>query len=89
MSFNSLVGHFPIKLVFPDSGLIQQWYLVTERSMIDQHRRRTINEEDATKGLSLVDIQTSFYILGIGLTLCTVVFLWELISHKCRGSGRK
>lgn len=55
--------------------------------MIDQHHRLTINDEDATKGLSLIDIQTSFFILGIGLTLCCVVFLGELLSHKCIGGA--
>lgn len=36
------------------------------------------------KPLSLLDIQTSFLILGIGLTFSSVVFVSELLLHsKC------
>lgn len=61
--------------------------------MIDHHHRMTVNEEETSRGLSLVDTQTSFYILGIGLVFCTFVFLYEVLSHKCshrrRGGSRQ
>ena len=51
--------------------------------MIDYHRRTTRKEGETTRGLSLLDTQTSFFILVIGLAGCTVVFLLERFNFKC------
>lgn len=59
------------------------WYEATESSIIDHYRLVTPNEDSSLRALSLIDIQTSFYLLGIGLTLCTIVFVAELTCDKC------
>ena len=59
------------------------WYEATESSIIDHYRLVTPNEDNSLRALSLIDIQTSFYLLGIGLTLCTIVFVAELTCDKC------
>lgn len=56
---------------------------MTENAIIDHYRLTTPNEDESLKPLSLIDIQTSFFILGFGLAVCTFVFLWELLTGKC------
>lgn len=65
------------------TGLIQKWYEVTESAIIDHFRLVTPSEDESMKPLSLIDIQTSFYILAIGLSMCAVVFVAELLCSKC------
>lgn len=66
------------------AGFIQKWYEVTESAIIDHYRLTSPRDMagESMKPLSLIDIQTSFYILGIGLVLCTIVFMSELFCSK-------
>lgn len=65
------------------AGLIQKWYDVTEGAIIDHYRLVNTIQDESTRPLSLVDTQTSFYILGIGLSFCAVVFVLELVHGQC------
>lgn len=80
--WHKLIGARSLSLS-PIPGFIQKWYEVTEKAIIEHYRLTTPGEDESMKPLSLLDIQTSFLILGIGLTFSSVVFVSELLHSKC------
>lgn len=55
-----------------------KWYQMVEHAIIFQERLNRRNNEENLRVFTLVDVQTAFYILGIGLFLCLAVFLLEV-----------
>lgn len=64
-------------------GIINLWYNHVEYAIIT-HRRyhRTSIKTDDAEAFTMVDMQTAFYILFIGLCISTAVFIAELIIHR-------
>lgn len=61
-------------------GILRKWYRTVENGIILNIRlhRRTIEERHG-KPFTLIDIQTAFYCLGIGILVCIVVFIMEIV----------
>lgn len=55
-----------------------KWYEMVEQAIIFQERLQRRNFADNVRVFTLVDVQTAFYILGIGLFFCLTVFLLEV-----------
>ncbi|XP_052902928.1 uncharacterized protein LOC128310342 [Anopheles moucheti] len=65
---------------FVESGLCMKWYYDTEDALILQKRiRQQIEhrEEPALRKLTVVDMQTSFYIMAMGVFISLMVFVIE------------
>ncbi|XP_053678329.1 uncharacterized protein LOC128728682 [Anopheles nili] len=70
---------------FVESGLCIKWYTDTEDALTLQTRiRQTIErrDESSLRKLTLVDIQTSFYIMTLGIVASLVVFVIETTTGK-------
>lgn len=67
---------------FSEAGLMEKWIKEPEDAIILNHRITSIAEETGSKPFSLIDMQTSFYILGMGHIICTVVFLIEILVEQ-------
>uniref|UniRef100_A0A8W7PCU9 Ionotropic glutamate receptor C-terminal domain-containing protein n=1 Tax=Anopheles coluzzii TaxID=1518534 RepID=A0A8W7PCU9_ANOCL len=65
---------------FVESGLCMKWYEDTETALILQKRIRQLREQEeepALRKLTMIDMQTSFYIMGLGMLLSFSVFIVE------------
>uniref|UniRef100_A0A182NSF8 Ionotropic glutamate receptor C-terminal domain-containing protein n=1 Tax=Anopheles dirus TaxID=7168 RepID=A0A182NSF8_9DIPT len=65
---------------FVESGLSMKWYADTEDALIMQKRIRQMmeqREESALRKLTMTDMQTSFYIMALGMLASSVVFIVE------------
>lgn len=64
------------------SGLLQEWYDQVEYAIIIQRRFHRQKKSEHAKAFTLIDMQTVFYILCIGLALCVLIFVGELFIHR-------
>lgn len=64
-----------------------KWYEMVEHAIIFQERLQRLNHGENLRVFTLIDVQTAFYILGIGLFLCLTVFMLEVfLSYRDRHS---
>lgn len=61
------------------SGLLETWYEQVEHAFVMHHLITKHLDDDKTgiQAFTFHDIQTAFYILGIGLVGCTIIFIIE------------
>lgn len=71
-----------------EAGLLQKWYKENQDAIIQEVHVNRRNDDDQLRKLSLNDLQTAFYILGIGLSVCLVVLLGENVHSRRRGKRR-
>lgn len=64
------------------SGLLEEWYDQVEHAIIIQRRFHRQKKSEHAKAFTLIDMQTVFYILCIGLAVCILVFLGELYVNR-------
>uniref|UniRef100_A0A182W3E3 Ionotropic glutamate receptor C-terminal domain-containing protein n=1 Tax=Anopheles minimus TaxID=112268 RepID=A0A182W3E3_9DIPT len=65
---------------FVEAGLCMKWYTDTEAALIMQKRIQQMiehQEEPALRKLTVVDMQTSFYIMAMGVFISLMVFTVE------------
>lgn len=64
-----------------------KWYQMVEHAIIFQERLKRRNHGEDLRVFTLIDVQTAFYILGIGLFLCLTVFVLEVfLDYRGRHS---
>jgi hypothetical protein len=64
-----------------EAGLVKKWDLDTSCSLqLEALRESTVNRQDTKniKVFTLVDFELSFFVWGLGVTLCVAVFLLEI-----------
>lgn len=61
-------------------GLLNKWYQANENGIIlnIMLHRQTIEQRHG-KPFNLIDMQTAFYCLGIGLMVCVTIFFIEIM----------
>lgn len=64
------------------AGLIRKWYDITVYFSLLNQRLNSNSSDSVIQKLSLVDLQTAFYMLIFGLTISTFVFIFETISFR-------
>lgn len=64
------------------AGLIKKWYDITVYFSLLNQRIHNNGTDSAFDKLSLVDLQTGFYLLIFGLSISIFVFIFELISFR-------
>ncbi|XP_058116737.1 uncharacterized protein LOC131288540 [Anopheles ziemanni] len=72
-------------LRFVESGLCMKWYGDTEDALTLRSRLRQMRErqaEQTLRKLTLIDMQTSFYIIVLGVAVSLVVFVFEVFVGK-------
>lgn len=62
------------------AGLSDKWYKDVKYALVLRSRQN--RTQAGQKKLSMKDVQTSFYILGIGYLIATLVFIYEKFIHK-------
>lgn len=60
------------------SGLLTKWYTEVQASIIRRQRILQHNYQDQVHVLDMNDVQTAFYLLGIGLLISSVVLAIEM-----------
>lgn len=68
--------------MFQSIGIVDLWYDHVEYALITHRRYHRMAKSDEAKAFTLVDMQTAFYILFIGLMLSCIVFIGELYVHR-------
>uniref|UniRef100_A0A182Y8U2 Ionotropic glutamate receptor C-terminal domain-containing protein n=1 Tax=Anopheles stephensi TaxID=30069 RepID=A0A182Y8U2_ANOST len=66
---------------FVESGLCMKWYADTEDALIAQKRIKQMiehREESMFRKLTVIDMQTSFYIMAMGISVSLIVFIVEM-----------
>ncbi|KAK5644461.1 hypothetical protein RI129_005761 [Pyrocoelia pectoralis] len=68
-----------------EAGLINQWNEMLKLNLSDMLEQNTYVEEhvEFPRPFTVIDLQTSFYILIVGLTISYIVFLFEYYSGRC------
>lgn len=70
-------------MIISSLGIIDLWYKHVEFAIKTKKRyKRFEASSNGAKAFRLVDMQTSFYILFIGLVISTFVFISELVRNK-------
>uniref|UniRef100_A0A182PP96 Ionotropic glutamate receptor C-terminal domain-containing protein n=1 Tax=Anopheles epiroticus TaxID=199890 RepID=A0A182PP96_9DIPT len=65
---------------FVESGLCMKWYGDTETALILHKRTKQLreqHEEPLLRKLTIIDMQTSFYIMALGMLISSIVFIVE------------
>lgn len=65
-----------------EAGIVNLWYEHVEYALITNRRFHRIFKSDEAQAFTIVDMQTAFYILCIGLCFSCLVFIGELYIHK-------
>lgn len=66
------------------TGFVELWYNHLEYAIITHRRYHRMAKSDEAQAFTMVDMQTAFYILCIGLSIGTFVFIGELYIHHRR-----
>lgn len=72
---------------FNEAGLLMKWYEQTQQSIIQEQRIARRNYAETLRVLALSDVQTAFYMLGIGQLCCVLCFVGEIV-HARRAQTR-
>lgn len=67
-----------------EAGLPKKWYDDIAKSVVLSGKMPALKKNDEDKVVSLNDVQTAFYILVMGLTASSLVFLHELWNKRKR-----
>lgn len=63
---------------FTEAGLLFKWYEQVEQAIVLNERIHRRSVDDKLRVFSLLDVQTAFYMLGIGLAVCCSILLVEI-----------
>lgn len=64
-------------------GIVKLWYNHVEYTLITYQRyHHDAYKSNEAQAFTMVDMQTAFYILCIGLGCSCIVFMYELYTHK-------
>ncbi|EEZ99874.1 hypothetical protein TcasGA2_TC002656 [Tribolium castaneum] len=69
---------------FFESGLVEKWYNDIAASITTSFKFRYTGDERVLKPFSLHDVQSAFIILGIGLSVAILFFVYEITATKLR-----
>lgn len=70
-------------------GLLSKWYSEVEHAIILHQRTLRRDNTKSLRVFTLIDVQTAFYILIIGLFLCLIVFAFEIFLSYGHRIDRK
>lgn len=74
-----------------EGGLVKRWkeVVATDNKKNNNVSQRSSPDHQRLKPLTLVDLQTSFYILGLGLLVGSIVLLTETLMPRTQHGPRK
>lgn len=74
------INDFLVRCV--EAGLINKWYYFTDFSILLPLRLQSEGQDHLERKLTILDVQTSFVILIMGIAISLIIFLAEIIIQR-------